>query len=335
MADNAEQLARSEEVPLYRAEKALNLENDDYEQARKRLREAPVAIKGRFASQNNDIYGLFLITLNINPPNLKSMDVLVGNHRGIGNVKLSLSHDEFSDAIDRLIHEKGKMTALTDQLIEGLQKEFSPPSTEWLELIKDREELSLQDKLDEEIAQFIDEEELLTTVSLESGLVGEGDDDGSAEDSSSDQSGGSGPDETGGVEIVCDVRVSPVRGRPVADIEIGEKIYVTVKDGQKNEHKKLINVIERLEDDAVGMIPAPVKDISRTKTGKLEFIAQFGENVTGRVVAGEDMNILTPASVSSASDDSLLDSVLTWIFLFIVIMVIGLSALYVILMPGG
>lgn len=327
MADDAEQLAQAEDVPVYRAEKALSLEDGDYDDAQKRLREAPVAVKCRFASQNNDIYGLFLIMLNITPPSLESMMVLVGNHRGIGNVKLSLSHSEFADSIERLIQEKGKMTALSEQLEEGLQQAFSPPSNELVEIIKDRSELDLQDTLDQLIRDSIEEDELLTTVSLETGLV-EG--AGEASGDETETAEGAPEGETDQVELLCDVRVSPVRGKPVANIEPGDKIFVSIKEGQE-EHGKLMDVIERLEDDDIGMIPVPVREVSRTNTGKLEFIVQFGENVFGKVVAGEDMNILTPESVSASSSGGLFDSVLTWLFLFMIIMVIGLSILYGIL----
>jgi hypothetical protein len=319
---DAEQLAQAEDVPLYRAEKALNLEDGDYEQARKRLREAPVAVKCRFASQNNDIYGLFLVMINVTPPNLDSLSVLVGNHRGIGNVKLSLSHTEFLESIDRLEQEKGKMTALSEQLEEGLQGAFSPPSNEWMELINNREELSIQEQLDQLIAESIEEDELITTVSLETGLIeGEESDEGEAVSEEV-------PEDEEGVQLLCDVRVSPVRGKPVADINVGEQIYVTVKDDQRDEHGRLIDVIDRLRDDDLGMVPVPVREVNRTNTGKLEFIVQFGENVNGRVLAGEDMNIMTPSSVSHEDDGDLLDSAIVWFLLFVVIMVIGISILY-------
>lgn len=325
MAENAEQLAQEEAVPVYRAEKALDLSDGDRDEARQLLRDAPVAIKSRFASQNNDIYGLFLIMLEMTPPSLKSLSVLVGNHQGIGNVKLSLSPTDFREAIERLIREKGQMSALTEQLVNGLQQEFSPPTNEWIELIQEREELSIQDRLNDTIADSIEEEELLTTVSLEAGLV-EGTTSGESTTSETSESSDTGDDQ---VTFLCDVRVSPVRGKPVPTIEEGDPIFVTLKDSQEHTEPRLREIIERLEDDSTGMIPAPVRSISRTKTGKLELTVQFGENVFGTVVAGEDMNILTPDSVASESTgESVLDSPWTWILMFIVIMAIGLAILY-------
>lgn len=321
MPSDAEQLTESEGVPIYRAEKALQQEEGNYEDARQVLREAPVAVKCRFASADADIYGLVLLKLNIHPPSLQKINILVGNERGIGNVKLSLGIREFSDAIDRLEREKGKMSALSQELGEGIQREFSPPESEWVELIRDRNELELQERMASRFADFLNEEELIMTVTLETGLI-----EGEADSSGSSDSNFVGDDEIDSVEFLCDVRVSPVRGEPVKVLSPGDPIFVTIKGGQ-DEHRRLINVIEKLTDEDVDMIPVPLSEIHRTQTGKLEFIVQFGENVTGRVIVGEDMNILTPRSVREAKSTST-DSVLPWVFLFLVLMLLGLAILY-------
>jgi len=326
LPNDAEQLAEAENVPLHRAQRALELEDGDYDRARTVLQEAPVAIKGRFASTKDDIYGVFILKVNIHPPNLIKMNVLVGNDRGIGNVKLSLSLDEFDRTIDRLTEEKGKMSALTQQLVESLQREFSPPSGKWVELIRDRKELELQEELSEFFSSQLDEEQIMMTLSLETGLVKQ---DGSVADETSefDQQG---REQEESVEVLCDLRVSPVRGEPVKNISVGDTIFVTVKEGQ-DEHKRLINVIDGLRNDDVGMIPVPVKNITRTNTGKLEFIVQFGENVRGKVVAGEDMNILTPRSVASVQGSGSSDSLVPWVLLFFTLMAFGLIILYALL----
>lgn len=326
MSTDAEELAEAENVPLQRAETALKKQDGNYDQAQTALREAPVAIKSRFASTQDDIYGLFLLKVNNHPPNLKKMNVLVGNDKGIGNVKLSLSPNEFDSTIDRLAQEKGKMTALTQQLIESLQKKFSPPSGKWIELIRNREELELQQQLSDYLSDQLDQEQIMMTLTLEAGLVEQ---EETALDETSDFEHQKREIEQT-VELLCDLRVSPVRGEPVKNISAGDTIFVTIKEGQ-DEHKRLIDVIDGLKNEKIDMIPVPVENISRTRTGKLEFIVQFGENVRGKVVAGEDMNILTPDSVADAEGIRSSDSLLPWVLLFCILMAFGLIILYALL----
>ncbi|MFB6357230.1 MAG: hypothetical protein ABEJ65_12035 [bacterium] len=311
-SEQINQLSNQLGVSETRAREALARNNENFDEAASMLREAPVAIKGRFASQVDNIYGLFYLELEVSPPSLQECKVTVGNDRGISNVRLKLDHTEFSRAIDRVSNEKSTMSALTRQLKEGLLEHFSPPESRWIDWISEGEDVTIEKELSEEVATYIEEEDIILTVELEPGLIDTSETE--AQSTESEESRTESEDER--VELLCDVRVSPVRGQEANTIREGEALYVDIKDGQ-NEHSHLIDVInDQLRDEDVRMIPARVQSIEPTKTGKLEFLVQFGENVFGRVKAGEDMNLMTVNSVQSSrsTDDEMLPAWLWGLF---------------------
>jgi hypothetical protein len=213
-----------------------------------------------------------------------------------------------------------------------LKESLSPPPEDWVSLIKARNEADLQTKLESTVKGILDERELVLTAELDMGILQpESEESEPEEDSSSESSGGSSRFETDRVELRCDVRVSPVKGQAVQELEPGDVIYVDPQEGQ-DRHRALLQVIERLRDEQSGMIPVTVDTISRTQTGKVEITVQFGENVFGKTIAGEDMNILTPRSFGTESERfAELLSVLPWVLIGGGLLAIGLILLYAVL----
>jgi SepF-like predicted cell division protein (DUF552 family) len=329
---DVERLSRLESVDTQQAEEALERSDGEFERARSLLRKAPVAVKFRFSSQEEDVYGLGVILLDVSPPGLRDLTVLVGNEQSLGTIGLSQNHSELKKLIAERSNESSTMAALSRRLREGLNDSLSPPSEDWISLIKARNESDLQLLFEEHVKNLLDQDDLVLTADLEVGLV-----DASV---SEDDSGGSSTAERSRsdqgvrqVELICDVKVSPVKGQAVQSLQPGDVIFVDISEEQ-NDDAALVEVIEQLRDDEVGLIPAQIDRLGRTETGKVEITVQFGENVFGRTVVGEDMNILTPSSVSElgSSMDGLF-SFLPWVVAGLALLTIGIIFLWMLVFP--
>lgn len=323
---DAERLSRVESVDEERARKALDMGDGDFDEARHLLRQAPAALKFRFASQDEDVYGLGILLLEASPPGLQELKTVVGNDRSLGTVTLSQELSQLKREINERSNESSTMAALGRRLKDQLKKSLSPPPEDWISLVKARNEADLQAKLEDLVRSILDEGELVLTAELDVGILNSETEESHPTSASSTSSGSSySRDE---VELLCDVKVSPVKGRAVQNLQPGEQIFVDLKEGQDN-HRPLLEVIERLRDEQADMIPTTVDKISRTQSGKVEITVQFGENVFGKTIVGEDMNILTPESFRTESDRfSQLLSVLPWVLLGVALLTIGLLVLY-------
>jgi len=174
---------------------------------------------------------------------------------------------------------------------------------------------------------LLDQEDLVLTADLEVGLfdpdLSENEEDRSTPDSPSPS-----PQESRQVELICDVKVSPVKGKAVQSLRSGDVIFVDVSESQ-NDDAALIEVIDQLRDDEVGLIPAKIDRLSRTETGKVEITVQFGETIVG-----EEMNILTPDSISDiGSSVEGLFSFLPWILVGLALLMIGIIFLWMLVFP--
>lgn len=330
-----ERLSRLESVDSARAEEALEKADGDFEQARNLLRNAPAAVKFRFSSQEEDVYALGTVLLEVSPPGLKNLAVVVANDQSLGTVGLSQNYVDVKKVIGERANESSTMAALTQRLREGLNGALSPPSEDWITLIKARNEADLQLQLEELVKNVLSQDDIVLTADLEVGLLSpeeslSEDEDTTEETSASPDSSRETTDE---VTLICDVKVSPVKGEAVQGLTPGDVIYVDVNDKQ-NDHPALLEVIDQLRDEEVGLIPASIDSISRTQTGKVEITVQFGENVFGRTVAGEEMNVLTPNSVSTAG--SAVDGIfsfLPWVLAGVGLLTIGIILLWVLVFP--
>jgi hypothetical protein len=200
------------------------------------------------------------------------------------------------------------MSALTDRLREGLDEAMDPPPENWISLIENRNENELQLQLEDMVKDILKQDDLVLAAELEAGLVEapeedtdrekseeepEEDDSEEQADDSDDQDKN---EETEEVTLLCNIKVSPLKGKSVQTLQPGDAIYVDISDDE--DHQDIVDVLDNLRDDETGLIPVKIDSIAQTQTDKVEITVQFGENVFGRVIAGQDMNLLVPGSIS-------------------------------------
>lgn len=328
-AAKAEDLATEHGVTLDMAEEALDRAGEDVSEAESLIENRYVALKGRFSAEESALYGLFMIDLEINPPGLKQLSVLVGNDNAIVNVSIQQEHSDFLESMDNVDSRSSRMGALTDDLEQALNQEFAPPSSEWMEMITQRLEMELQDELESFVADTVDEERVVLTMELEEYLpesesTDTSDPAPSSSTESSDDSTSRYEDDSTTI-LKCNVKVSPVAGVPARSLTKGDYLYVAVQDGQ-DQHRRLINVLQGYEDDEYGMVPAPIAYRGRTETGKFEFFVRFGDEVFGKTIVGEDMNVLVPSMDNSSSGGFSIQW--DWVVGALVLLM-GLVALYI------
>ncbi len=160
-----------------------------------------------------------MILLELVTPGLRSITVFVGNDQSLGTNGLSQEYSELKKIIAERSNESSIMVALSCRLREGLNDSLAPPSEDWLFLIKAGNESELQRLSEEHVKNPLDENDLVLTANLEVGLF-EPDisEDGGDQKLTSDGSSLSNQ-ESRQVEWICDVKVSPVKGKSVQNLQ--------------------------------------------------------------------------------------------------------------------
>lgn len=329
-----DRLARLEAVDTNQAELALE-DAGDFEEAREVLQKAPAAIKFQFKSDEDHIYGVGMVLLSLSPVDLKEFNSVVGNKEEFHKVSLNKSYQEFHSDITELQQLNSVMSALSEELNEELREEFSTPKTTWIPLVESRNEVGLQDELTTFLDRVLEPEEMEVTAELEVGLLDyeKGAEVEEEESDSNDQSSRTVQEKADSVTVLCDTRVNPLQGEPVEALEPGNMIFVELNDD--NQNPTLLQVLERLRDERVGLIPAKIKEIGETESGKVEIIVQFGKNVYGRALESKGMNIMTPSALERREQlTSSFSSALKWGSIALAIIVIGLTILYALFLVG-
>jgi hypothetical protein len=336
---DAQRLSRQESVETFRAEEALKAADGDFEDARDRIREAPDGLKFRFSSQEEDVYGLGVLKFQSSPPTLKSMSVLVANDESLGTVSLGQTPSEVSNELVTRSDDASSMSALTTRLREGLDETLDPPPENWITLIENRNENELQLQLEDMVKDILKQDDIVLAAELEAGLVDgpeeetpesdadheedEEDENEESEEKEEEEE----EEETEDVTLLCDIKVSPLKGKSVQNLQPGEAIYVDISDNE--DHQEIVDVLDNLRDDETGLIPVKIDSIAQTQTDKVEITVQFGENVFGRTVAGKDMNLMAPGSVSKpVGGGSEIVSLLPWMLAGIGLVILGIFLLW-------
>lgn len=332
---DVDRLARLEAVDKNQAELAMEQAND-FEDARAIIQDAPVAIKFRFRSDEDRIYGTGIVVLSMAPVDLKEFNSVIGNKEEYGKLSLDKGYRKFHSNIAELKQTSSIMSALTEDLNEAIRDEFSTPKTDWVPLIEARNEVGLQDELTKFLERIIEPEELEVTVELEVGLLDYSSDEDSEEEEESSERTTTKEveEEADSVTLLCEPRVNPLQGEPVQSLELGDMLFVDLKDDQ-TQNPALLQVMERLRDERIGLIPAKISEISETSTGKLEIIVQFGKNVYGRALVNKGMNLMTPSALERREElTSSLNSVVKWGLIGLSIFIIGSILWYAFVFSG-
>lgn len=324
------------------AQAALLAAQGNHEQALALLRRSIFGLKAKFRSELRKVCGLFFVFVDGEKESVLRLHAVLTHEQWLYNTDLNQPVMEFEDFIyntefriktipgltkdvnDRC-KEKLKFDTLK-RLVAAMVNGELPAIIEVLRLILSAEladrELDLLVNVEKLSRVKFDklEKQLQQAPAPDAGAPAEG---GAA--------AGEKPAEATEKILVLktDIILSPISGRPVRDLHIGDKIYVKITDNSP-QGRYIANL---LKGDAPVAQPVlvPIKELTRTESDRCSVITQFGPGVFGRVVVNTEAKIKCegtevrdePAAAEAGGEDTLLPMLLGGAVLVLVLLVIA------------
>ncbi len=282
-----EEYAAQAGAPNKLAEVAWEVAEGDEQRADELLAPATLFIKGKFKDSGGRFGGAFFVRWNFEfQEATECMAIVTGGEEGV-DISLDANPAQFSDRISMRLQTGQRMGGNTDTLQAALDEilqdgssnlrqkidagEIASLEGDFMELIQENLEISkpsvnLKYKVARKIEEMEEEVEAVEETAAE--------------------------EEEEEYVLPCEVEINPVRGVPLARIQMGDMIYVDLGN-LKGQQEKIGRVLTKRKDET-GLIPAKLVSSQSTEAGTMELRVQFGQNVYGRARSGKDVSILVP-----------------------------------------
>ncbi|MGM0380540.1 MAG: hypothetical protein ACQEP7_00985 [bacterium] len=275
-------------VPEKLAEAAWKVAEGDEQQAEELLVPSTLYIKSKFKDSGGRFSGAFFIRWDFEFDEASEcLAIVTGGEEGV-DVSLDISPNQFGDRLSMQLQTGQRMGGNTDTLQAALEENLQNSGSALRQHIDAGEIADLDKVLAELIQNNLEINKPNVNVKAEvARKIEEMDDEVEAAEAEAAE-----PEEEEQYVLPCEVEINPIRGVPLARIQIGDMIYVGLGEVEGQE-EKIARVLQKRRDDT-GLIPAKLVASNSTEAGTMELRVQFGQNVYGRARSGKDVSILVP-----------------------------------------
>lgn len=250
-----------------------------------------IIIKGRFKSSELNLYGLFLIVFN-NSGTIDSSNIVVSTYSSIYNLEPHNSWDRFEESILDLKWKGNHNTSLTSSLMDQL-KSVSSDSKLRADLYSsagaydyDNVEIILSDL----IYRIVHDKNLQIEIGIQEvsreEFKSSREKEKKSEPPATDQKKDAGV-EDGSVVLPLQPILAPVKGKPLYELKIGDKIVAKIVANSDRENY-FIDLLDLRVEDRVRPVPCEVIDIkANSREDPIEILTQIGPGIYGRMLEDE------------------------------------------------
>lgn len=243
-------------------------------------------VKGRFKSSANNLYGLFLLIFN----NMKKLDthhIIVSSYSDMYDHEPHTSWEKYEEHIVDRKWKGNYNNSMTASLMDSFAKLSEEPKTisSLYEYIYNYDYDQMDVILYDIINRIIHDKNLIMETIIQEVTTQEfrkvKEDRGkpSKDDDNNEQ-----PEETDRQAVILQVKpiVSPVKGKPIYELRIGDKIMIRIIPSSSRENY-YIDLYSLREEKTTRPIPATVIDIKSTsgKNNPVEILAEISPGVYG------------------------------------------------------
>lgn len=243
-------------------------------------------VKGRFKSSANNLYGLFLLIFN----NMKRLDthhVIVSSYSDMYDHEPHISWEKYEEHIVDRKWKGNFNNSMTASLMDSFSKISEEPKTlqHLYEYIYNYDYDQMDIILYDIINRIIHDKNLIMETIIqeittqEFRKVKEERGKPAKDDNNNEQ-----PEATDRQAVILQVKpiVSPVKGKPIYELRIGDKIMIRIMPSSSRENY-YIDMYSLREDKAIRPIPATVIDIKSTsgKNNPVEILTEITPGVYG------------------------------------------------------
>lgn len=261
-----------------------------------------IALKGRFKTTNDQLFGLLLINFNENGGFIDSAHVIVTKDASTFAINpATTSWRDFQTAIQNMKLKGRIVQSITNDLQSTLKSVYSEEDfyEEVFNQLKANNHEKIQFILRNLLYRYLAEKD--SQVQFETGS----DQFDNAElteyekSSQSEESGGGEKSaKTDGVNLALRLLLSPVRGKPIMDLKVGEKIMVKI-DPDAPRGNYFIDLLKLREGTEVLPVPGEVINV-KDKEGLIQVRVRLGDGIYG---ASEEEPQVKVRLYNPATDD--------------------------------
>lgn len=334
MSNNiAEKLSNTLHISSERAIKLLNLAEGNFNKARQLFIENLCAVKGHIICNDQKLYGVILIVFNeaSNSQKVNMLNFLLSREKEILSLNLDANYNQFKNNFFNISFKIQLLTNLMNEINASLNKLIPKVDTKKIYtqgnvseikvILNDIIRKIVQDKsvdiqLDYELLSYIDfhipEEKTEKTKTH-------------YEDYSTTNTNTTQVMKT----VKCDYKLSPAKGKPGKNLSVGDILFVKIND-TSDDALKIINFLKQRYEGKVPDLKLPIINIEKNETDRLNVYVQLSENIRGKLLIGQEVNVKVydPKSEMANKMKENSDSLFSMTTIFY--LVIGLLAIFII-----
>ncbi|MGM0381165.1 MAG: hypothetical protein ACQEP7_04195 [bacterium] len=253
--------------------------------AQELLQPSHLVMQGKISGSPRDPVGLFQI--NWEMKNLEQANVLgVAVSPAVEGIAIEENPHPFRENLVELRNSNLRLDRLTDELDKLLKSELKNTSEQLMESLREIDREEIVDQVRETVLAKPDFEPFEVDINLQKLLNIQTQKQEDIEEEEGEE-----------VEFRCGTEVSPTKGVSLDRLSPGDVIFVEVLDSPQSPlENRILSVLENSRDEESGMIPAKIMSIGDKGEGTIRIRVKFGENVTGVLDCGSNINVLCPES---------------------------------------
>ncbi len=285
----------------------------DIEGAQKIIKSMPkdyMALKMRYMGYKTHKYGLILIILNMRSKEIEDTYVTIDNVMEASQMETSLKFEDFKEAIINYIKNKSIDLELMGRIREAITKDEFKEKI-FLKVVGENQINISQLKLDfaelffkiitePNCAIKIEEEPIdLFRLYKSKGAYLKETKEGEEVKEGDTEEGAEKREELhirniSLVLLKIEPILSPIKGTPVNELQIGDQIMVKITD-EREIGNYLASLLGAKENENLIPIPTTIMEINRQEeTGNIMIMVQFGPGIAGRMYVPPEIKLETP-----------------------------------------
>lgn len=249
-----------------------------------------IIIKGRFKSQELTLFGLFIIIFNPNEQ-IEIYNIVVSPSSGVFNLEPHIGWEKYEETILDLKWKGNFNNSMTIPLMEQLKNITADDKTknQLFESIHNYDYDNVEILLGDIIYRIIHDKNLNLEIGIQEitreEFINVKENKAKANETSISKKGYNVED--GSVILPLQPILAPVKGKPLYEMKIGDRIIAKIVPKSERENY-FIDLLDLRLEDHIKPIACEVIDIkANSKTDPIEILVQIGPGIYGRIIEEE------------------------------------------------
>lgn len=248
-------------------------------------------VKGRFKSQDLNLFGIFYVIFNPDE-RLESYNIVVSTYSSTYALEPQVEWDRYEETILDMKWKGNYNPSMTNPLMEQIKNISADERTksQLLSSVKGYDFSNVEIFMSDIIYRILHDKNLVIEIGIQDVSPGEFTETRekrlkSLEPADTQKRGYNLED--GAVVLNLKPLLAPVKGKPLYELRVGDKIVARIH-GNAEREKYFIDLLGLRSDDQVRPVPCEVIDIkANSRNDPIEILVQIGPGIYGKIIEEE------------------------------------------------